>query len=333
MRLVCVKMLVCLILCSFLPASTQALIDMKERLKDRVVHVETLIHRGRWLWQNDNKDRGGSKYLWIDLIAERDTYYEPRVQFQTTACAGGKYLCFEPLSLPNYYLTAGHPTGASKYTVKLQHSTYVDNDNRFHWKVMCENDKMEKCKFVPVRFESEGWLMVADNWGNDWGHDGGHYDATLGKDVSKAWFRVHAPNPTDGYHEVYSNTNLGTTEQQAEYSTTIGVSQTQTRTHTITNTVSVEIGGAFKAFSASASASIEESWQYASSSTFEAAKTVTHKIKIPGRTKVVLKQLIGKYADMFDVGDDKYQIDEIPLDGGAARKKRIRLLKPTFIRA
>jgi len=129
MRPVCAKMLVWLMLCSFLSASTQALIDMKERLKDRVVHVETLIHRGRWLWQNDNKDHGGSRYLFIDLIAERNTYYEPRVQFQARACAGGKYLCFEPLSLPHYYLTAGFPTGApSKYTVKLQYSTYVDND-------------------------------------------------------------------------------------------------------------------------------------------------------------------------------------------------------------
>ena len=82
MRPVCAKMLVCLILCSFLLTSTQALIDMKERLKDRVVHVETLIHRGRWLWQNDNTDHGGSRYLFIDLIAERDTYYQPRVQFQ-----------------------------------------------------------------------------------------------------------------------------------------------------------------------------------------------------------------------------------------------------------
>ena len=82
MRPVYAKMLVWLMLCSFLAASTQALIDMKERLKDRVVHVETLNHRGRWLWQNDNKDSDGSRYLWIDLIAERDTYYEPRVQFQ-----------------------------------------------------------------------------------------------------------------------------------------------------------------------------------------------------------------------------------------------------------
>ena len=82
MRVVCAKMLGWLIFCSFLLASTQALIDMKERLKDRVVHFETLIHRGRWLWQNDNTDADGSRFLWIDLIAERDTYYEPRVQFQ-----------------------------------------------------------------------------------------------------------------------------------------------------------------------------------------------------------------------------------------------------------
>ena len=82
MRPVYAKMLVWLMLCLFLPASTQALIDMKERLKDRVVHVETLIHRGQWLWQYDVYDTDGSRYVFIDLIAERDTYYEPRVQFQ-----------------------------------------------------------------------------------------------------------------------------------------------------------------------------------------------------------------------------------------------------------
>lgn len=58
---------------------------------------------------------------------------------------------------------------------------------------------MEKCKFVPVRFENDGWLMVADNWGSEEGYGDGHYDATLGKEDSKAWFRVHAPNPTDGF--------------------------------------------------------------------------------------------------------------------------------------
>jgi hypothetical protein len=51
---------------------------------------------------------------------------------------------------------------------------------------------------VPVRFESDGYIMVADNWGHEDGHDGGHYDATLGKDENIGWFRVHAPNPTDG---------------------------------------------------------------------------------------------------------------------------------------
>lgn len=322
------KMLVWLILCSFLPASTQAWTDMKERLKDRVVHVETLIHRGRWLWQNDNQDADGSRYLWIDLIAQQDTFYEPRVQFQARACAGGKYLCFEPLSLHNYYLTAGFPAGGDKYTVKLQYSTYVDDDDRFHWKVMCENENMDKCKFVPVRFESDGWLMVADNWGHDAGYSGGHYDATLGQDESIAWFRVHAPNPTDGYKEVFSNINTGDTPQDADYSTKIGVSQTETTTQTITQSVSTEIGGAFKAFSASVSSTIETSWETTSSSTYEAAKTITHKLKIPGRTKVILKQLIGNYASTFDVGDDQYMIVEEPLDGGYVRTEKFRILHP-----
>lgn len=86
-------MLAWLFLCTFL-ASTQALMNMKERLKDRVVHVETLLRRGRWLWQNDNQDGDGSRYLWIDRIAERDTYYQPRVQYkvQLTLKIRGKNL-------------------------------------------------------------------------------------------------------------------------------------------------------------------------------------------------------------------------------------------------
>ena len=63
------------------------------------------------------------------------------------------------------------------------------------------------------------------------------------------------------FREIYSNTNTGTTTQQVQYSVKIGVSQTESTTHTITSTVSLEIGGAFKAFSASASSSIENSWQ------------------------------------------------------------------------
>jgi hypothetical protein len=57
---------------------------------------------------------------------------------------------------------------------------------------------LESCKVVPVRFESDGYFMVADNWGGG-GHEGGHYDATLGKDESIGHFLVHAPDPTDGF--------------------------------------------------------------------------------------------------------------------------------------
>ena len=40
--------------------------------------------------------------------------------------------------------------------------------------------------------------MITDNWGGK-GH-GGHYDATCGQDdtAMNAFWRVHAPNPTDG---------------------------------------------------------------------------------------------------------------------------------------
>ncbi len=52
--------------------------------------------------------------------------------------------------------------------------------------------------FFPIRFEYEKYRMVADNRGSIRGYGVGHYDATLGRDGnSKAYFRVHAPNPED----------------------------------------------------------------------------------------------------------------------------------------
>ena len=47
---------------------------------------------------------------------------------QTTECGGGKYLCLEPLSLRDYFLSAGYPAGGSKETVKLEHSFYTEDD-------------------------------------------------------------------------------------------------------------------------------------------------------------------------------------------------------------
>jgi hypothetical protein len=54
---------------------------------------------------------------------------------------------------------------------------------------------LKKCKVIPVRFESDGYFMVATNVGSQ----AGHYDASLGKDDKMGYFRVHAPNPTDKY--------------------------------------------------------------------------------------------------------------------------------------
>ncbi|XP_048588855.1 uncharacterized protein LOC5512704 [Nematostella vectensis] len=310
--------LLLLVVYSALLNSCQAWVDVKDRIKGRVIHLETLLKRGRWLRQIDNKDSDGSRYLFIDPLAERDTYYEPRVQFEVTAC--DNYLCLEALSLRDYFLAAGYPPDHDKHTVKLQYSTYPAGDTRFFWTFLCEDLTMERCKVVPKRFENDGWLMVADNKGNP---DGEHYDATCGKEQSDAYFRIHAPNPTDGYNEIFRSTNTGTTEQTANYMVTTGVTQTEETSSSVTSTVSTEIGGAFKAFSASASSSISSSWSTTQSSTFSASKSVKHVLTIPPRTTIILTQLIGNYAKEFEVGEDKYTIEEIPLDSGATRKRKM----------
>ena len=52
------------------------------------------------------------------------------------------------------------------------------------------------------RFDAiKSYYLVADNWEKVEGYNGGHYDATLDttKDMDRAYFKIHAPNPTDDY--------------------------------------------------------------------------------------------------------------------------------------
>jgi hypothetical protein len=268
--------------------------------------------------QYDAKDDDGSRYLVVDPLAERDTYYTPKAQFQTTECGGGKYLCLEPLSLRDYFLAAGYPAGGSKQTVKLEHSFYTEDDTRYHWTIKCESDTLNSCMLIPRRFN--GAYMITDNWGGS-GHGGGHYDGTCGQDSTNinAKWRVHAPNPSDGQVQIYENSNAGNTEQLVKYSTFIGVSQTHETSSTVSSSTSMEIGGAFKAFSASVSTTIENSWTTTDTSTYEASKKIEHDLTIPPRTRVVLKQLTGYYDGEFTVGDDSYTIEEHPMDSGATR--------------
>lgn len=316
-------LLLALVSCTLL-ASVQAMSDMMDRLKDRVIHVETLQQRGRWLKQIDNQDSDGNRYLYVDELAERDTYYTPRVQFQTTVCGGGKYLCLESVSLRNYYLAAGFPPGESKHTVKMTYSTYTEDNNQFHWTIKCDSDTLDNCMFMSRRFADDEWHMIADEWGGS-GHDG-HFDASLGTEDSRthAYWRVHAPNPTDGQNQIYENTNTGSTEQLVKYSTKVGVSQTTETSNTVSSSTSMEIGASFKAFSSSVSSTIENSWTTTDTTTYEASKTVEHDIKIKARTRLVMKQLKGNYAGAFTVGEDSYTIEEYPLDSGATRTYKMQ---------
>jgi len=274
--------------------------------------------------QNDNKDEDGARYLFVDKLPERDTYYTPKAQFQTTRCGDNAWLCLESLSLPNYYLTAGYPPHADKHTVKLEYSTYPEDNTRYHWTIKCDDDTMEKCMVMSRRFSDDAWHMITDDWGGN-GHDG-HFDGTLGTDNSKqhAYWRVHAPNPTDGQNQIYENTNTGTVSQLVKYSTKVGVSSSTESSNTVSSSTSIEIGGAFKAFSASASSTISNSWTTTDTKTYEASKTVEHDVTIPPRTRLVMKQLKGNYADEFVVGEDSYTIEEYPLDSGPTRSYKMQ---------
>ena len=52
------------------------------RIINRVIHIESMLTRGRWLVDNSYRDADGSYYLYVDQVSERNTYYSPKTQFK-----------------------------------------------------------------------------------------------------------------------------------------------------------------------------------------------------------------------------------------------------------
>jgi len=317
-------LLVCLAFCS----SAYAWVDVTDRIAGRVVHFESLRIRGEWVYTSSYYDYDSmSHFVKADPYLERDVAYVPRIQFKASICAS-KYLCFESLELKGRFMYGGYTSETGLKTVLIRKDTYPEADFGNHWIVKCETDAMEKCTLTSRRFENQPLVMIHQFRDDlDKHQKEGDYYTTLGNPkIDKLepyqYYRIYAPNPSDQMVEMLTVTNDLDAEHIYKRKMTFGVSQTESQSHTMLSSTTMEIGGAFKSFSASASTTIESSWTTESSSTYESKIEMEIDITVPAFSVVKVYQLKGYYTDQFEVFSEVYDVVGEDLKTGRMSKKK-----------
>jgi len=262
-------------------------VDVSQSLVGRVIHVETLRYRGSWL---DAHHTGWMKFTGSpqSLVFGRSW-----TQFMVKRADRG-YVNLESLRYANKYVDAHHSG-----TLRTTYSNYPQNQIWAQWRIECDNKNLNKCRFYSPRYNNyidahhKGYAKLAGY---------GYWSLV----------RVFAPSPADYYQTLLSTENQSSLKQTKSISYMEGITDTTSKSKTISSTTSAEIGGAFKAVSASLSSSLSVEWKTTRTKTFQSSTTLEYTISIPPKTKITLQQLIGTYGP-FTIGAKKFKILSSPL--------------------
>lgn len=262
----------------------------------KVVHVESLLHRGEWWSSRKNLVYG--RWVGVDGLSERDVYYHDWTQFKVMSCDDGK-ICFESMKYKDYYID-----GESE-NVGLTHSNFPTDKAWAQWTVECEDGKLSKCRFLSAsvgRYMAVNFatIPVKSKW------------AITGPYCSSSHFRILSPVPTDYMASLLVTENQSYLDQQKEITFYVGVTKSTTHTRTIHAGLSVEIGCSM----ARGGPFLSGEWKTETTKTFEASRETKYVINLPPQTRINFQQLTGVYGP-FKIGSRKFVIKCTLLRTGA----------------
>jgi len=255
---------------------------MNDGLVDRVIHVESLRNRGRWV------DAHESKWAKISGCPAKEVYFKSWTSFKVIRC--GNDVCLESLRYPNYYWDAHH-----SHYMSISHSNYPQDKIWFKWSIHCTSWTMEICRFYTPRYNKylddhhSGYAAIAD-YGNEWSR-----------------FRILAPTPTYKYITVNQLTNNSPDPATLKVHYTESVTSTTTNTFTVTKTLSAEISAVFQAVTPKISGSITTTMTKTTTKTHSKGEDHTYSLSVPPFAHVAFQQLQGIYGP-FRIATKTYLI-------------------------
>lgn len=278
-------------------AAEQSSYTYAARYNNRVIYIESIRRRGRWLDASYRKS-----WAYFRQVHQDDVVDKLGVKWLVTNVGGGAVV-LENMQYKRHYLDAHH-SGWCKVT----YSSYPQGQNWAKFKI--ERAGNDRFYFRSVRYSNKRLDEYESFWHKYWGA------LTTGKG-NYAQFRIYIPPKSDYYRIVAELDNSkGAERREFTFQEQKGISKTKGRE--ISNTISTEIGAEIKkAFSIGLSFST--TWKTFQHTTY--SKMTTHTVKTPVSPGNILrvKQLMGKYAH-FVVHANKFKFVDIK----AKRNKKCR---------
>ena len=211
------------------------------------------------------------------------------------------YVCLESVRKPGMFLTTHE---LFIHIILMKETGRPEADPRFEWKSECTDSTYKSCYFQNVAGHSfayvDGKFLSNGEWKS-----------------RKSMWRVFAPNPTERYRIVREVTT-DSKPVKTTIKTQVGVTNSESRK--IETSYSLEIGAAFKFFSASASFS--QTWSHEMSRTFEQSTEISFELEMGAEETVKVKQSVGTYGP-FTVNSGSFIIECVDKQGRECRRKPI----------
>jgi len=275
--------------------------NTNQELIGKVIHVESLLHRGEW-WAS-RKNLFAYRWVGVQGSPERGVYFQDWTQFKVISCDNGN-ICFESMKYKNHYMDG------EDNTVELKQSNYPNDKVWAQWTVECEDGQLSRCRFLSavlgrymaVKYQT---FPVKDKWAILTG-------PLVRPHRASEYFRILSPVPRDFMASLLETENQSSLGQQKEITFFVGVTKSKTVSKTINAGLTAEIACAF----GKVGGFVSGSWKTETSTTFETSRETKYLINMPPGTRINFKQLTGVYGP-FKIASRKFVIECTLLKTGA----------------
>ena len=273
-------------------------VNMGKELEGKIIHVESLEHRGYWL------DACFTLFAYARGSDERDVYFNSWSQFKVIDCGSGT-VCLESIRYPRRYLKPEW-----SWWVGITKSHHPQSEPKCKWVITCRDTSMDECWFHS-KYPNYDNLYLTMEDKNDWVEVERKNPNAFPK---ISLFRILAPKPSERYIVLQQLRNEGPKDLQYSVEYRYGIEKSTT----ISNTFRIDVNVGLEvecAFTTTGSLGLSYEWKKVKKDTFRESVKRTLEITVPPFSIYTVKVLAGEYGP-FIVKSKSVKIECVRLRTG-----------------
>jgi hypothetical protein len=267
-------------------------INIGKVLHGRIIHIELSTENEMWISSNHNCQTYGCV-----LNSETDTSSNVigKANSSWIVKRVGPNVILESVGMPGYFLNGYDP-----YWPITDYLVFVDRTYssypyiaQYLWEILCQTPTFEKCV---IRQHSGRYLSTLTS---PWLFKDSIPSTILSSNIDgTSIFQILAPTPTQYAEELYNTVNEEVTAENKYFIYSFGVSIPDSSNTVIQKALSEEIEYSFEWYSNQdcLSTSIAYDWKSLGPETWNSRRNANFTFELPPRSRVVIKQLVGRYS-------------------------------------